>query len=90
LEQGKDQNVKELLIKNLPDSLSTRIESVGNTFHIRIVSKDSVSEGASYIEFKSQGHAERAFSVKQGMGNGGSEIDGLAIILDHIRKKSKG
>ncbi|XP_078184936.1 uncharacterized protein LOC100894420 isoform X2 [Callithrix jacchus] len=83
-----DQSAKTLLIKNVPDRVTQHElkEVFEDAFQIRLVSKDEMSESCriAYIEFKSQAEAERALEEKQG-----AEVDGLAIVLDHIEEKSR-
>ncbi|XP_017741895.1 PREDICTED: nucleolin-like [Rhinopithecus bieti] len=83
----QDQNAKTLLLKNLPDKVIPHetLLVFEDAFQIRLVSKDGMSKRIAYIEFKLQAEAERALEEKQG-----TEIDGLAIVLDHIGEKSQG
>ncbi|XP_057602850.1 nucleolin-like isoform X2 [Hippopotamus amphibius kiboko] len=82
----KDRNARTLLVKNLPDRVTHHelIEVFEDAFQIRLVSKDRVSERIAYIDFKSQADAERALEEKQG-----TEIGGLAVVLDLSEKKAK-
>ncbi|XP_011928016.1 PREDICTED: nuclear localization sequence-binding protein-like isoform X2 [Cercocebus atys] len=83
----EDQNAKTLLLKNLPDKVIPHetLLVFEDAFQIRLVSKDGMSKRIAYLEFKLQAEAERALEEKQG-----TEIDGLAIVLDHIGEKSQG
>ncbi|XP_037594693.1 nucleolin-like [Cebus imitator] len=83
------QNAKTLLIKNVSDRVTQHElkEVFQDAFQIRLVSKAGMNKscGIAYIEFKSQAEAGRALEAKQG-----TEVDGLAIVLDHIGEKSQG
>ncbi|XP_068400326.1 nucleolin-like isoform X3 [Eschrichtius robustus] len=83
----EDGNAKTLLIKNLPDRVTQHelIEVFEDTFQIRLVSKDGMSERIASIDFKSQADAERALEEKQG-----TEIGGLAVVLNLVRAKIQG
>ncbi|XP_057602851.1 nucleolin-like isoform X3 [Hippopotamus amphibius kiboko] len=85
-EEDEDRNARTLLVKNLPDRVTHHelIEVFEDAFQIRLVSKDRVSERIAYIDFKSQADAERALEEKQG-----TEIGGLAVVLDLSEKKAK-
>ncbi|XP_059783460.1 general transcription factor II-I repeat domain-containing protein 2-like isoform X4 [Balaenoptera ricei] len=86
-EEDEDGNAKTLLIKNLPDRVTQHelIEVFEDTFQIRLVSKDGMSERIASIDFKSQADAERALEEKQG-----TEIGGLAVVLNLVRAKIQG
>lgn len=85
-EAKKDRNAKTLLIKNLPDKVTQHElkELFEDASQIRLVSKGSMSKRIAYIDFKSQADAERAWEEKQG-----TEIGGLAIVLDYVGEKSQ-
>ena len=74
--KGKDskkyRDARTLLAKNLPykvtqDELKEVFE---DAVEIRLVSKDGKSKGIAYIEFKTEGDAEKTLEEKQG-----TEID---------------
>eukprot|EP00069_Balaena_mysticetus_P005094 bmy_04907T0 len=83
----QDGNAKTLLIKNLPDRVTQHelIEVFEDTFQIRLVSKDGMSERIASVDFKSQADAERALEEKQG-----TEIGGLAVVLNLVGAKIQG
>ncbi|ELK17114.1 Nucleolin [Pteropus alecto] len=83
----EDQNAKTLLIKNLPDKVTQHElkEVFEDAFQISLVSKDGMSKRIAYVDFKSQANAERAREEKQG-----TEVGGLAIVLDSVAEKSQG
>lgn len=75
-----DGNARTPLIKNRVTQHEL-IEVFEDTFQIRLVSKDGMSERIAYIDFKSQADAERALQKQW------TEIG--AIVLDHVGKKSQ-
>ena len=74
-------------LQNLPykvtqDELKAVFE---DAVEIRLVSKDGKSTGIAYIEFKTEGDAEKTLEEKQG-----TEIDGQSIFsVLHQRERSK-
>ncbi|XP_070278484.1 nucleolin-like [Myotis yumanensis] len=86
-ETKKDRNAKTLLIKNLPSKVTEHElkEVFEDAFQIRFLSNDGISKRIAYIDFKSQADAERTLEEKQG-----TEIGGLAIVLEHVREKNQG
>ncbi|XP_023614933.1 nucleolin-like [Myotis lucifugus] len=86
-ETKKDRNAKTLLIKNLPSKVTEHElkEVFEDAFQIRFLSNDGISKRIAYIDFKSQADAERTLEEKQG-----TEIGGLAIVLEHVGEKNQG
>ena len=82
----KDRDARRLLAKNLPykvtqDELKEVFE---DAVEIRLVSKDGKSKGIAYIEFKTEGDAEKTLEEKQG-----TEIDGQSISLYYTGEKGQ-
>nr|KAF6336872.1 hypothetical protein mMyoMyo1_012078 [Myotis myotis] len=86
-ETKKGRNAKTLLIKNLPSKVTEHElkEVFEDAFQIRFLSNDGISKRIAYIDFKSQADAERTLEEKQG-----TEIGGLAIVLEHVGEKNQG
>ncbi|KAM9664889.1 uncharacterized protein ACIGJ3_011249 isoform 1-T1 [Trichechus inunguis] len=86
-EDQNDRDARTLLIKNLPDKVTQHAlkEVFEDAFQVRLVSKAGMSKRIACIEFKSQADAERALEEKQG-----TEIHGLAVVLDHTAEKRRG
>ncbi|KAK1336736.1 hypothetical protein QTO34_002771 [Cnephaeus nilssonii] len=86
-ETKKDRNAKTLLIKNLPSKVTEHElkEVFEDAFQIRFLSNDGISKRIAYIDFRSQADAERTLEEKQG-----TEIGGLAIVLEHVGEKNQG
>nr|KAF6353491.1 hypothetical protein mPipKuh1_010453 [Pipistrellus kuhlii] len=86
-ETKKDRNAKTLLIKNLPSKVTEHElkEVFEDAFQIRFLGNDEISKRIAYIDFRSQADAERTLEEKQG-----TEIGGLAIVLEHVGEKDQG
>ncbi|KAM4041235.1 nucleolin [Anomaloglossus baeobatrachus] len=84
-ENRKERDSRTLFVKNLP--YSTGAEQLQKIFEnakdIRLpVGKDGSSKGIAYIEFNTEGEADKAIEELQG-----SEIEGRAMVIDFTGDK---